>query len=489
MRPKLVKSEHGAELALLSVDDQLQGNQETVRATVQGTDMGIEAKCGQCGKQYSVPESWGGKRTQCPQCGTPVEIPVPAIDVVVTGEHRADPFFDAPAQPHAAGDPFGPSSARSRTVPGSPRVHTLNALAKRQTGNLMDRIWRGPALLIAVGVGMFVVFAWMLMLLGSLGFGYWLLPSAFLLAVGTVLLVGGVSNRSVRRNRAAVKSRAVRVFIWLAGGLAAGILSFGGMLLFARLGNPIPLVVQIGAPFLLVSLLVALVAALVLGYHFLILAFPKANVFRFAAVGYVGLTALIPILVTVSGVFSRFSRQDQADRLMAARPDELEPLRDPSPFIPPGQPAVPEAANRLIPSRPPAAPSSRSGRNSIDPAPPSSENSGLPLEAASAPPIGPYGLDPHADVRGNGFGRRGFDGEGMRNPGFRGPVFVDPVFAVRQAVARAEDRPRASCPADQSPVGKYPISTARRRSWRSGSAPNGSSRYWWIRSTERISSV
>jgi len=48
----------------------------------------IPARCDACGKRYLAPRHWAGRQIPCPQCGAPVEVPIPLTDADFTDGPR-----------------------------------------------------------------------------------------------------------------------------------------------------------------------------------------------------------------------------------------------------------------------------------------------------------------------------------------------------------------------------------------------------------------
>ncbi len=281
--------------------------------------MGIEAKCGQCGKQYSVPETWAGKRVQCPRCQTSVDIPVQVVDVVVTGDDVPSPFIDPRSDMDDLDDlPEQSGEGRWKTVRSDHLTNRPDHSLAQLANALPKKLLRRNRLMIGVGIGASLSLILALRLFLSKGFDLWLLPHAFLLTLGIVLLVDGLKKKSARHNKSRVKSRMVRAAGWTFGGFCCAALALLGMVVVARTGVPIPSVVVGGYPLLIVPLFVSFVAAILLVYNFLVLLFPKANVLRFIAFGYIALTVALPLLVIPIELISNLAKHD---RQTATAPD------------------------------------------------------------------------------------------------------------------------------------------------------------------------
>ena len=385
--------------------------------------MGIEAKCGRCAKQYAVPDNWAGKRVQCPRCGTAVKVPVPVMDGQVI-EDDADPFRSPPIERPGASNPFASSSSRVKRVPDVKKPRPLSGPAGQSESSVLSRLSQGPKLLMAVGVGMGLVLLWTVLTMAWAGFGFWLIPPAFLMTVGGVILAGGVTRRSIRRDRSEVKDRAVRLVVWFFGGVLLSVVGFAVMLVLAKLGNPIPSAVNIGSPFLLVGVLVSLVSALVLVYQILILLFPKANIFRIAGIGYVTLTFVIPplmILILIGLMRGKAGVEGPDDRNVAVGDEPRTPVFEPPRLVPPGRPSIPPAF------APPTNSPHTSPRDSV----PQSQRSVDASGNATSPSFGRFGPSPGLRPMespldaARGPGRSG-PNSALRGPGFRGPPIRAP---------------------------------------------------------------
>ncbi len=412
--------------------------------------MGIQVKCHSCGKAYFIPESWGGKQTPCPQCGTLVDIPRPAAPV--TPAHRVQSDRGAqkrlPQQrtegtrrTEAARSP----AAISPAVSGYPRVHTLGELAKRQTRrSLRERLSQGPLLFGIVALSTSLVMVWMIILFWFQGLGPGLIPGAFFFALGLTIVIGGIGINTTgkRLSRGAVKGRIARVALWIAGSFAAGFLAFAGMLLFARLGYPIPLVTQIGAPFLLVSLLVACIAGFVLVYYMLLLFFTATAVLRCAAIGYLAAVLLIGMFVGVYAISSIHSTGGSADSPGASAADAHQPSGDQAGEGPshPGN-----GISRPRPAPAPSTSNSHLTRRPSERANASSTDTGNPFQTPFVPPLGSHDPNAMGDRKPSG-PERGMPRAGRPELGLpRGPVPSGPFPGRRgpnfdDAVGRLTER-------------------------------------------------
>jgi biopolymer transport protein ExbD len=63
--------------------------------------LSIKFRCATCGKQISAPDNLAGQRRSCPQCGTPLTIPVPppqssVLPTVVQTSSQEEPATDHP---------------------------------------------------------------------------------------------------------------------------------------------------------------------------------------------------------------------------------------------------------------------------------------------------------------------------------------------------------------------------------------------------------
>ena len=373
--------------------------------------MGIDTRCGRCGKQYVVPDNWAGKKAKCPKCSASVEVPMPAIDVVPIDDAAGNPFANDPFP----SDPlFGPTTGNAlhpgRQLPSTRPNAPYLAGARPATG-IIQTLARSDVILVCMGIGMGLLALQLLWQLASRGFAYASIPAAVLLAIGIVIMIGHGEMKIRRRNRSKDKNRAIRMLTWFFGGLFGIAAAFAGMVLFGRMGYYLPSVVQIGAPFMFVSGLVALISALILGYYILVLLFPNAPVLRAVAWGYVGLTVLLPTAFMAVAIVGTVTR-GAVDRI-AKRPDESQaaapeetPFFSPPVITPKAPLVIPRADRSPGPSRNNAAP----GEHDEEP---ERRDSFLPPDSLGSPSARP-------------FGQRGIPGLPRRPPNLPGPGFRGP---------------------------------------------------------------
>ena len=331
--------------------------------------MTIDVSCEKCGKAYRVPDHMSGKRVKCARCGEAFTVFPPLAELgaddeilaadLLTGAEDADPLFGA-----QVADPLFGS-----VPPAKPKAGRLLPVGRGRGGK--GAVRQGPVrdkLMLAVLLGMVVALFWSLGVLVAFGLGPRLIPSGVLLAIGVVILIGGLTSSAQRPSRGLVKTRALKSLGWCFGGLVLIGASLGGMLIFAKIGYYIPSVVHLVMPFLIVGALVAVLAAVVLGYQLVVLMFPRANIFRIGGWVYVALTFVVPGFmlmlfaaewaVTVPRAVDKVAVRaghDEPDeawgRFHAAVPDDPPPATasDPQPPRPPAsdpQPPRPRAPSR-----------------------------------------------------------------------------------------------------------------------------------------------
>ncbi len=290
--------------------------------------MGIEANCGRCGKQYAVPDTWAGKRVQCPRCQASVDVPVQIVDVVLTGNDIPSPFIDSPGNTNE----FAPLSEPATNGPwrASPLDHHERhapSHATRLGSHRLEQLLRNKTLMIGVGIGISVTLVLALHRFISKGFDFALLPHALLLTVGAVILFAGLREGTARHNRKSTTRRIGRLTMWFFATLGFALLAYVGIILAARAGVPIPSVAIVGAPLLLVPLFVAFVAAVLLAYNIAVLLFPKANILRFFAVMYIMLTVALPVVIIPIALIGNLTGHDRStanvpEHEQANRPDD-----------------------------------------------------------------------------------------------------------------------------------------------------------------------
>ncbi len=373
--------------------------------------MGIEANCRKCGRQYTVPDSWAGKHVQCPRCTAPVEIATPVVDIVVTGDDVPSPFID----PLEETNPFAQSPALTDSGPWKVEAENQppNPLQKPMSkpgSNLSTKLLQGNALMIATGIGMGLVLVWALVVGIRVGFSFWLLPHALLLAAGATILVGGMSSKPAHRNQAKIKGRTLRIAAWFAGGLGCAGAAFVAMVIVARTGVPVPSVVMVGTPFLLVPLGVSFLASMLLAYNVLVLLLPKSNVFRAATIGYVVLTVVVPGVMIPVGILGRIANQAQAPQ------EPPEGTGDQLAKLQPSPPSSPPPTVRPQPSRDATVPAQRGGSTN-------DRSNAAGLGRRGRPGASPLGSAMGARER---FSGRPTPGSNMPGSGFRGPPSARP---------------------------------------------------------------
>ncbi len=366
--------------------------------------MSIHVQCGQCGKQYTAPDGWAGRRAKCPQCGAQVEIPTPISEL-----EPASPVDDLLAQELGAGltspdplaSPFGPTPAAASPLGPSRRLPPRKPQTSGEP-SIPGMLWAlvlSQKLMVAVLLGMGFVLLWQVALLVTSGLGPGHIAGGILLVTGVVIVVGGLRG-SPHRSRSKDKARATRVVGWFIVGIVGMACAFGGIVVAARQGVEIAAAVNFGMPFFAVSALVALVSALILVYYVLVLLFPKVNVFRIAGWGYVMLTVVLPLVMFAAGLLVAI---DEAAKQRAVEEEAEEfqewgsqPLAQGPLGLPPGTPAAP--------------PSSASGERSSRPP---QQGSG----SASAPPGQSSGRPGRPGDARDRFGRpRGIPGPGFGPP-------------------------------------------------------------------------
>jgi hypothetical protein len=315
--------------------------------------MTLTIQCGQCGKQFSAPEEWAGRRAKCPKCGGPMEIPGPAAksepdDFGLEFLDEGAPAAPPAAAPAAAGRPSNPFAAMPAPAATSAGLGTTlppRKPKKRKTstepsiGHTLTTFAGSQKLLAAVAIGMGWVLLCALYVLMTSGFTAGHVVSGILLVAGAVIIVGGMRGTR-RRSRSTDKARATRVVQWLIVGIVGIVFTFGAMLLAAKNGLSIPMAANIAGSFIMVFGIIVVVSGMILSYYVLVLLFPKANVFRIAGWGYVVLTIAFPILALVAGSVSAVhtaAREREAEREMEEFRERAEQLAEQGPpAMPPG---------------------------------------------------------------------------------------------------------------------------------------------------------
>ena len=91
--------------------------------------MAIDFSCPGCGKNYTLPDKFAGKRATCKKCNSSVQVPAPSDDVFQLSEKDLELTDDdlevVPETPDLFGslDPFSPTAQTSQTnVPAAPAV-------------------------------------------------------------------------------------------------------------------------------------------------------------------------------------------------------------------------------------------------------------------------------------------------------------------------------------------------------------------------------
>jgi hypothetical protein len=227
-------------------------------------------------------------------------------------------------------------------------------------------------LLTAVVLGMCLVVMQQLYHLVASGFGRMHVAGAIVLVTGVVIVIGGLRAPGGRRDRSTDQRRAGKMCVWMVGGVMGIVCTFGAAMVAGKMGVPAVSVARLASPFAAVFGLVALIAALLLAYYVLVLLFPRSNVFRVAAWGYVALTVALPalsltvaLMLTVAGspeerMAREFEEPDGQQTIESLAPglDVPERLGPPS-GRGPGMEGMPD-----MPGRPPGMPGPRSRRPS-----------------------------------------------------------------------------------------------------------------------------
>jgi len=320
------------------------------------TVMPIQLTCEGCGKEYTVPDAWSGRRAKCPKCGAAVHIPAfvvepePAPPTAGPPEEAlggdltaADPFSEAFADvpgPATSAGPLGPPLPAKRrkrpTASGEPSIPRM----------LLDLV-RTEKLLTAVVAAMLWIVLGQLYLLATVGLRVSaLVVGGIFLVPGVVIVIGGLRGTR-RRDRATDAGRATRIVGWFILGVLGIVGSFGAMLIAGKINvQYIPTAVNLASPFLVVSGIITLVSGLLLAYYVLVLLFPRANVFRIAGWGYVVVTIGLPLLGLMAGLALRGAAgrlREQAAEQAAAESEWEDPFAE-GPVAdarPPGRGAAP----------------------------------------------------------------------------------------------------------------------------------------------------
>ncbi len=285
--------------------------------------MSIQVACAQCGKRYTTPDQWAGKRAKCPKCGAGVDIPIPVDDLEplqspATPEPAApvEPLGSAPsdrfaatsgqgADPFAASmggeSPFGPSgTARTRPKrrfgPG------------RASGGDLLAVLQERKLALAVGAAGLVAFL-VIAFLGA--------PVAGLVvgAIGAGVAAMGFSARLTRQSRSeSINWGKFWASLVTSAGVSAGIggwlsrdfrhveIKIGFFVFVVLLGVLVPMLGMLGNPL-----------------------FRRFGPFRIAASTYLGAFALF-MVVGLSGMFGLVRSFRPLDCL--EKPSELFVLDD-----------------------------------------------------------------------------------------------------------------------------------------------------------------
>lgn len=291
--------------------------------------MTLTVQCGQCGKQYSTPEEWAGRRAKCPKCGGPMEIPGPAAksepdDIGLELLDEGAPAAAAPPAPGPPSSPFAavpaPPAASGGLGPALParRPKKRKASTAPSVGHALATFAGSQKLLTAVAAGMGLVLFFALYVLVTSGPRLGLVGHGILLVAGAVIIVGGLRGTR-RRDHSTDKARATQVVGWFIVGVVGIVFTFGAMLIAAKSGVDVPVAARVASWFIAVFGIIVVVSGMILAYYVLVLLFPKANVFRIAGWGYVVLTIVFPILALVASgaVAARTAaRQREAEREM-----------------------------------------------------------------------------------------------------------------------------------------------------------------------------
>ncbi|MFC1596641.1 hypothetical protein ACFL5Q_01660 [Planctomycetota bacterium] len=318
--------------------------------------MTLTIQCGQCGKQFSAPDNWAGRRAKCPKCGGPMEIPAPAANsepddfgLELLDEGPAAPPAAAPAAAGPPSNPFAAMPAPPAASGGLGPALSPRKPKKRKTstepsiGHTLATFAGSQKLLTAVAVVMGLVILSSLYLLVTSGLGWALVGRGIALVAGAVIVVGGLRGTR-RRTRSTDKAQATRVVQWLIVGIVGIVFTFGATLLAAKSGVSIPMAAAIASSFIIVFGIIVVVSGMILSYYVLVLLFPKADVFRIAGWGYVVLAVMYLLVGVMASGADRMltaAREREAEREAEHEREEFEEwaqqaAEEGPPAMPPG---------------------------------------------------------------------------------------------------------------------------------------------------------
>lgn len=102
--------------------------------------MPIQVSCSSCGDQFKAPDDAAGKRTKCPTCGTPIEIPTPlASEEILEAEPDLPPQFsdeDFEVEP----PPELPQTDQRKPCPMCGEMIQADAVKCRYCGEIFDPV-------------------------------------------------------------------------------------------------------------------------------------------------------------------------------------------------------------------------------------------------------------------------------------------------------------------------------------------------------------
>lgn len=263
-------------------------------------NMGIQVECLRCGKRYSAPDQWAGRRAKCPKCGAAIEIPIPVEDVESAEPAPAvepvlglpsDQLSAGPAVADSASDPFAAMSA-----PASPFGAGGVALPRRKAPRRSRRASGGGlvAILLARKLSVAVAAAGCLAFLVIAALGA---PLAGLVvaAIGLSITAMGLNARMADLGVVARPEPIRMAKFWAAVLPTVGLMTGGAALMGRDFKNPS---IKIGFILFCFFLGVAGPSFAFWGKAL----YRRFGLFRVAACSYLGAFALF-LVVGLSGVF------------------------------------------------------------------------------------------------------------------------------------------------------------------------------------------